>query len=152
MAQGTVAPTRTGGLQARLPWIGIGISAWAMIPPYVGPELANLKSSVEIADHVVPAVVMLVMAVACLALGRRSDKPSSFPLVSGFTFALAGLWMTATHLPLVQQARRGEAGVTDVAAAWHTTPGIVVLVFGLVWVAGTWGDTDEPEPTKGSFE
>lgn len=142
--------TASGEAQRRpiadaLPWVGIVVGLWAALPPYVGPELANLESKVEIADHVVPALVMLALSAVCLIRARSGRQDGSLPLVAGMTVALAGLWMTATHLPLVQQALRGEAGVTKAVAAWHTTPGVVVVVLGLIWAAATWSIA-APEP------
>ena len=133
-------------LRRALPWAGVVIGLWAVIPPYVGPELNNLNTKVEIADHVVPSIAMLAVSVAVLVRARRPVGDQSFPLVAGFVVLLAGLWMTATHIPLVNQARRGEAGVTDTAAAWHTTPGVVVLLLGLVWVAAWWSAAGAEPP------
>lgn len=134
-----------------LPLIGLAVGLWAMVPPYVGPKLANLQSRVEIADHIVPGVVLLAVSAVCVIRARRGPVTDSFPLVAGFTVALAGLWMTATHLPLLKQAQHHEAGVRMGTAIWHTTPGVVVLVLGLAWVATTWSTTAEappPPPTK----
>jgi len=132
VATGTgVAPRRP--LVDVLPWIGVAVGLWALIPPYVGPELANLKSKVEIADHVVPSLVMVALSVICLVRARTGRPDGSFPLVAGMTFALAGLWMTATHLPLIAQARRHQVPTT--AALWHMSAGVVVLVFGGLWSA-----------------
>lgn len=128
-----------------LPWVGVVVGLWAALPPYVGPELANLESKVEIVDHVVPALVMLALSAVCIIRARSGRRDGSLPLVAGMTVALAGLWMAATHLPLVKQALRADAGVTKAVAAWHTTPGLVVLVLGVVWVAATWSMA-APEP------
>lgn len=142
------------GLRQALPWVGIVIGLWAVIPPYAGPELANLESRVEIADHVVPSIAMLAVSVAVLVLARRRSDPGtgSFPLVAGMVVLLAGLWMTATHVPLVNQARRDEAGVTWAAAIWHTAPGVVVTVLGLVWAAAWWSAAGGPEAAPAAAE
>ena len=137
MAQAAGGTSRATLRQA-LPWAGIVLGLWALVPPYAGPELANLESRVEVADHVVPGIVMLAVSVAVLARSRRAEDRSAFPLVAGMVVLLAGLWMTATHVPLVNQARRGEAGVTYGAAVWHTAPGVVVMILGLVWAATYW--------------
>lgn len=127
-----------GRLAARLPWVGLAVAVWALLPPYTGPEL-NTEQRVEVADHVVPAVLMGALALAALVRGRRGG---AFPLVAGLGIALAGLWMTATHVPLVNQARSGQ--VTYGAAAWHTTPGLVVLALGAVWAAVHWSAAAGP--------
>ena len=153
-AQAAGTAPRTG-LRHALPWAGIVVGLWAVVPPYAGPELANLDTRVEVADHVVPGIAMLAVSVAVLALTRRRADPEtgSFPLVAGMVVLLAGLWMTATHVPLVNQARRNEAGVTWAAAVWHTAPGVVVMVLGLVWAAAWWsaagGDEADLVPSKG---
>lgn len=135
-------------MERALPWLGLTIGLWAVLPPYVGPELANLSPRVEIADHVVPAVLILVVSVLMLVRAGRSPG-GGLPLISGFLVALAGLWMVATHLPLVKQAVNDEAGVTVVSAAWHTVPGVVVMVLGAVWVAATWSGAEGDAASAG---
>ncbi len=49
--------------------------------------------------------------------------------------------MTATHLPLVTDARNGA--VSDSVATWHTVPGLVVMVLGGVWAAVHWAGAEE---------
>jgi len=125
--------------------IGFIMAIWAVIPPYTGPDLAT-EMRVEIADHVVPSVLLFVLSVTALVRGRRAGAEAprgSFMLIAGLGILLAGFWMVATHVPLVAQARRGE--VTNGVAAYHTAPGVAVLVFGLVWTALHWSDTT-PEP------
>lgn len=119
--------------------MGLVISAWALLPPYSGPKL-NTETRVEVADHVVPSLVLVVVSMAVLLLGRRKAGPATLGLVAGFLVALSGLWMVATHVPLLGQAARGESGVTWAAAAYHFTPSLVVLVLGLVWVGAHWSD------------
>ncbi|MFP5375461.1 MAG: hypothetical protein ACLGIO_01590, partial [Acidimicrobiia bacterium] len=98
------------------------------------------STRVEVADHVVPTVLMIALSVAALASARR-PAPGLFPLVAGMGVLLAGLWMTATHVPLVAQASRDE--VSAGAAAYHTVPGLAVLALGVVWVAAHWGDASD---------
>lgn len=111
-----------------------------MVPRYMGPEL-NTTDRVEIADHVVPGMVVLGIAVASLVMmsrrrGQQRRAHALSLLVCGFVVVLAGLWITATHLPLVAQASRQE--VTWGAAIFHTAPGVAVLVLGAAWVAAHW--------------
>ena len=56
---------------------------------------------------------------------------------------LAGLWMTATHLPLIVQARNGEAPWG--ASLYHSIPGFVVLLFGVVWSTGEWTKSESAD-------
>lgn len=117
-----------------LPLAGLLSGLWALVPLYSGPEL-NVARRVEIADHLIPGVVVLAACVAAIALRLRATKL----LVAGMAVALAGFWMTATHLPLVLQAKDG--GVAWGSALYHTLPGVAVLVVGLVWIV-------RPEPEE----
>lgn len=132
------APRRNESLRRALPVIGLITAAVAVLPPYTASDIGT-SMRVEVADHVIPAGVMVALSLGALARRRRPGA-GMFPLVAGLGVLLAGLWMTATHLPLVAQATRDEvdAGV----AAYHTVPGLIVLGFGIVWVAAHWSDAD----------
>jgi hypothetical protein len=122
-----------------LPVTGLVMSAWALLPPYSGPEL-NTETRVEVADHVVPSLVLIAVSAVALLLTRRKEASTTGGLVAGFLVALSGLWMVATHVPLVAQAARHEVGVTWGATAYHFLPSLAVLVLGLVWVGAYWSD------------
>jgi hypothetical protein len=131
-----------------LPLVGLVMGAWAIIPPYLGAfgEL-DVESRVEFADHVVPGIV--VLAVAALSfLTLRSREPSQMLLfVGGGLITLAGFWMVATHFPLIQQ---GQDGVSPWGTiAWHSVPGVVVTLFGLLWTIRFWGsdEADDGAPS-----
>ncbi|MGQ0520150.1 MAG: hypothetical protein ACT4PX_03225 [Actinomycetota bacterium] len=143
MAEAAGEPARASTLQQSLPYLGLAVGAWALAAPYVllGPDL-NASAKNEFADHVVPGVVMLGLSVALLVRQGRGITGGAFPLLAGFGVLLAGLWMTATHLPLVSDARRGA--VSYGLAAWHTLPGVVVMVLGGVWAAVHWAGAEEP--------
>ncbi len=111
-----------------LPLAGLAVGGWALLPPYSGPAL-NTETRVEVIDHVVPGIVLLAVAVLCLAV-RRATLPS------GLIVALCGLWMVATHVPLVRQAADGAAPWS--AVAYHAAPSVAVLMVGLLWVVQTW--------------
>jgi hypothetical protein len=117
------------------------VCVWGVSPPWVGPWLESLLEPwlpwldlgvpgvphrIEVGTHAVPAVIAGVVAVAGLA-GR-------LPLVSALIAVLAGLWMTATHVPLVGQARDGL--VPWDAALFHSLPAFLVL--GLSVAAAVW--------------
>lgn len=128
-----------------MPFLGLAVALWALLPPYSGPEL-DTEMRVEIADHVVPSVLMIVLSVVALVRSRGSGAEGdngSFMLLAGLGILLAGFWMVATHVPLVAQARRGD--VTNGAAAYHTAPGVAVMLLGLVWAALHWNDS-APDP------
>jgi len=121
--------------------VGLVISAWALIPPYSGPKL-NTETRVEVADHVVPSLVLIAASLVILVVSRRkAETTAGFSLVAGFLVSLAGLWMVVTHVPLVAQAMRGESGVTWGGALYHFTPSLVVLILGLLWVGAHWSET-----------
>ena len=115
------------------------MSAWAVLPPYSGPKL-NTETRVEVVDHVVPSIILIAASLIVLVVSRRkAETAAGFSLVAGFLVALAGLWMVATHVPLVAQANRGEVGWG--ATLYHFTPSLAVLVLGLVWVGAHWSET-----------
>lgn len=113
------------------------IGAWAVVPPYLGPKL-DVAGRVEVADHVVPGIVVL-LATLVTVLGLRRARASLVAFVAGLVILLAGMWMVATHLPLVRQAMRHEARVG--AVIFHTVPGLAVVALGLVWSVMAWSDS-----------
>ncbi|HUR17872.1 MAG TPA: hypothetical protein VMZ51_02910 [Acidimicrobiales bacterium] len=130
----------TGRLAQALPLLGLIAAIWALLPPYSGPDLAT-EMRVEIADHVVPSILLVALSLASLIRARRLGSPlgsGTFMLLAGLGILLAGFWMVATHLPLVAQARRGD--VPGGTAAYHTAPGLAVMVLGLVWTVLHWND------------
>ena len=134
-------PTTTAAPPAwrrRLPVVGLVFSVWAVLPPYVGPAL-NTATRVEVADHVIPAALMLVVMLVSLGFLRRPVVPATGMLVAGLTVSLAGLWMTFTHIPLLVQAARGEAPTG--ASIYHSAPGFAVLALGAVWAASYWQES-----------
>lgn len=88
-------------------------AAWAIVAPYAA-RAAGLRLDVparlEIADHVIPGV--LALACCAAALGARAGS-LRWLLAAGVAL-LAGLWITATHVPLVPEA---VGGVTPWGAA-----------------------------------
>lgn len=125
---------------------GLAVGVWALVPPYVGPSLAT-AARVEFADHVVPAAAILSIAGATLWASARGVTPTLL-FVAGLGVVLAGLWMTATHVPLVLQAMRGQAPWG--ATAYHSVPGLAVLALGGLWTARFWADeaTDQRPRTR----
>lgn len=128
---------------ARLPLIGLLIGIWAIIPPYVVAFGAlHVESRKEIADHLIPGIVVIATCVLGLLL-VRSPTPSSLLLfMAGGVIALCGFWMTATHVPLISDARSKQ--VPGGAVIWHGLPGLVVLLLGVVWTILFW-ETDPPD-------
>lgn len=128
-----------------IPLAGVAVAAWSSLPPYAGPALV-LDPTVEVVDHVLPAVVVLAVSVVALALRRRATAAPMF--AAGLLVVLAGFWMTVTHVPLVAQATRGE--VSWAAATWHSVPGLAVLALGAVWAVRLGKEPAPDENTSAS--
>jgi hypothetical protein len=109
--------------------LGLVVGCWAILPPYTGPAL-NTSYRVEVIDHVVPSIVIIVISALSFFFARRGGAASVlFP--AGLGIFLAGFWMTATHAPLVLQATRQEAPWG--ATIYHSLPGLAVLALGATW-------------------
>lgn len=107
----------------------LAVAAFAALPPYTGPVFGFVvvtSAAVEFLDHVVPALVVGAVAVPALLSGRLT-------MTTAIASVLAGTWVTATHAPLLLQARRG--GIDTASALWHSVPGIVLLLLAVA-VAG----------------
>lgn len=119
-------------------FVALLVSAgWAALAPYVGTWVGlhvAVAPSVEVVDHVVPGVIAGAIGGFALASGR-------LPLAVALLAVLAGFWMLMTHIPLVDQARRG--GVSMAAAVWHTAPGVVVFALAGVAAIRSWNETEE---------
>lgn len=104
----------------------IVFGTWGILAPYVGRPFGLIVDAlplVEVVDHVVPGALVLAAAAISLVTGRRSFAASVAVMV-------AGVWMTATHVPLLVQAANGVASMP--AALFHSIPGMVLLVLGAV--------------------
>jgi hypothetical protein len=117
---------------------------WASLPRFSGPKL-NVAQSTEVVDHVVPAVIVLLASLAGIAASRRVGGPGAVRFLGGMAVLLAGLWMMATHLPLVAEATRGEAPWP--ATIYHTSAALAVFGLGLLWATVTWSEAgDDAKP------
>lgn len=124
-----VPPRHQGPALLTLVGLGLLIGGWALIPPYIGPAL-DTAQRVEIVDHVVPGIFVLATSIGSLVVGRRRAT-GALAFLAGLGIILAGVWMTATHVPLVLQAARQEA--PWVATVYHSLPGLAVLGLGAAW-------------------
>ena len=130
-------------LAALLPLVGLVVAVWASLPQYSGPKL-NVEASKEVADHIIPAVVVVLASLAGIMAGRRAGGPGGARFIAGMVVLLAGLWMMATHLPLVAEAMRDQAPWP--ATIYHTSAALAVFGLGLLWSAVTWSEAgEEPE-------
>ena len=141
-----MAPDRSPAARALpvLPLLGVVVGVWGSLPRFVDSGLLT-EDRVEVVDHVVPGVVVIVVSLISVAVARRSAKPGPVLFVAGLVVLLAGLFMVATHVPLVMQATRDEApwGGT----VFHTSAALAVFGLGLLWAATYWSATaPEAEP------
>ena len=112
--------------------LGILVGTWALLPRYGGPrlELGPRGDQLEFVDHVVPGTVVIMVSLLAVVIGRRARTLE--PLFGlGLVIVVAGLWMDATHLPMVLQATRNEAPWG--ATLHHSLPGLAVLLLGVGW-------------------
>ena len=126
-----------------LPLVGLGVAFWASLPQWSGPKL-NVEASKEVADHIVPAVAVLLASLVGMWAGRRPQGPGAYRFMAGLAVLLAGLWMMATHLPLVFQAMRDEAPWP--ATIYHNSSALAVFGLGLLWATVTWSEAGEEDP------
>jgi hypothetical protein len=130
-------------LPALMPLAGLFVAVWASLPKWSGPKL-NVQASTEVVDHVIPAILVLLCSLLAITAGRRAKGPGGTRFLAGMGVLLAGLWMMATHLPLVAQARRGEAPWP--ATMYHTSAALAVFGLGLLWATVTWSEaSDDPK-------
>jgi len=100
--------------------------------PAVGRRLALSPGgplSREIVDHLVPGVAVLVLCGLATRLLLRGEQSSDYFFVMAMAVVLAGLWMTATHVPLFADAFSGRT--TAEVALVHCSPGPVIVVLGI---------------------
>lgn len=120
--------------QPRLRWIAalIAVSAWSILPPYIGPSLGlelDVSTTVETVDHLIPGLLAVCGATCALLLTRRGQSESLLAFAGLATCALAGLFQTVSHFTLVQSAG-GPLQPVD-AVVLHASPGPVLLVLAL---------------------
>lgn len=116
------------------------LGAWSIVIPWVGPAFGYAPESVlrlEIADHVVPGIVLLVLAARCLPLlvDGRLDGWAQMPITAAL-FLVTGLWMTAAHLPLLVQAAHHVRSWN--LAFFHSSAGLATLGVGGVLCRRAW--------------
>ena len=113
-------------------WAAIlaAIGAWTAIVPYLGKALGltvNVPWRVEFADHVVPGAILVATG---MYLHKRASRGApegerNALFAAGLSF-LAGFWVLATHVPLLQDA--SEELVTWEAAIWHSIAALPIVV------------------------
>jgi hypothetical protein len=108
------------------------VGAWSILPPYLGPAVGlelDVDPSLEVIDHVLPGLLAIAGALFALSLARRG-APDSVPALAALAVcALAGLFQTVTHVPLVLDAGGPTQPVG--AVVLHSTPGPVLTLLAL---------------------
>jgi hypothetical protein len=118
--------------RARLLVALIAVAAWSILPPYVGPLLGlelDVSATVEAVDHLIPGLLAVVAGGAALLLARRGRSDSTAAFAAFAVCALAGLFQTVSHIPLVRDAGDPLQPVGSVVL--HATPGPVLLALSL---------------------
>lgn len=124
--------------------------ALLIVVPYLGPALGfspETTTRLELADHVVPGLLVIVAAMVCLVSLSSLRSFGRLPSVAGAAAALAGLYTTSAHAPLVWEAIQGRQAW---GTAWfHSIPGPLVLFLAiLLWrsvLAGRVGTSATPK-------
>ena len=100
------------------------------------------------ADHVIPGIAVLLACLAGIWASRRPQGPGAIRFMAGLGVLLAGLWMMATHIPLLMQNLRGDADAASwPATIYHMSSALAVFGLGLLWATVTWSEAgDESEP------
>jgi hypothetical protein len=144
-SKGVAAPAPGPDLPKLMPLVGLAVAVWASLPKYSGPAI-NTSSTTEIVDHIIPAVLILLASIVGILAGRQPQGPGALRLIAGMAVLLAGLWMMATHIPLVAQTMRGgPEAATWAATIYHFAPALAVLGLGLLWSTVTWSEADDSD-------
>ena len=110
----------------------LALALWSILPPYLGPLVGlelDVSATVEVVDHVLPGALAAVAAGVALVLAGRGQGDSLASFVAFSACALAALFQTMTHIPLVRDAG-GPLQPVD-AVILHASPGPVLLLFSL---------------------
>lgn len=136
------APAPASGIRRWLPFAGLVVAVWASLPKYSGPGEPRFvpDPAAEFANHVVPAIAVAVVSLWTLWAYRRSRGPGAVPFFAGLVVLLGGLFMVATHAPLVAQAASGDAPWD--AAIYHSSAAMATFGLGLLWSVTHWSDLD----------
>jgi hypothetical protein len=127
-------PAVTSSGPARAQFALAVLGALSILPPYLGPVIGlelDVAAKVEVVDHVAPGVIVVVCGMLAALLARRDEEIAhGAPALglAGLCF-LAGLWQTATHVPLVFDA--GGAAAPWDAVLLHSVAGPMILVLAL---------------------
>ena len=140
-----VVPAPGPDLPRLLPLVGLPVALWASLPQYSGPAI-NTSATTEVVDHIIPAILVVLCSLVGIAASRRPQGPGALRFIAGLGVLLAGLWMLATHFPLVTQTMRGGPEAASWAATiYHTSSALAVFGLGLLWATATWAEADDSD-------
>ncbi len=92
----------------------------------------DVRTSLELIDHVVPGASVTVPAVLALALAARyPSRRMAVEIALAAVSTLAGVWVFATHVPLLIDAADGS--VTWSSALIHSALGLPLAALG-IWL------------------
>ena len=139
------APAAGPDLPRLLPLVGLPVALWASLPQYSGPAI-NTSATTEVVDHIIPAILVVLCSLVGIAASRRPQGPGALRFIAGLGVLLAGLWMIATHFPLVAQTMRGGPEAASWAATiYHSSSALAVFGLGLLWATATWAEADDSD-------
>lgn len=151
-AAAEAAPAPGPDLARLMPLVGLGVAVWASLPQYSGPKL-YVEASKEVADHIIPAILVFLASIVGILAGRRPQGPGALRLIAGMAVLLAGLWMMATHVPLLLQTIRGGPDAASWAATiYHLASALAVFGLGLLWSTVTWAEADDSDQATAKAE
>jgi hypothetical protein len=109
------------------------IGVWTVAVPSIGDALGlsvAVSGRVEIIDHIVPGALVAVGGLYLMRSARGRPLASGrFTLRVSCVVFLAGMWVLATHLPLLADAATSDQAWD--AAIWHAAGALPILVASL---------------------
>ncbi len=123
------------------------LGALSILPPYLGPAVGlelDVRATVEVVDHVVPGVVVVICGMLGALLVRRNEEVAYGAAALGLTGLcfLAGLWQTATHAPLVLDG--GGPATPWGTVMLHSVAGPAIVALAL-WLTLRTPGADSPD-------
>lgn len=139
----TVPSRRTLALLEGLAAAGV----WSVVIPYVGPALGIAPDStwrLEVADHVVPGLLVVVVACLGVAFSLRARLQESAVIWLSTVTVLCGLWIIFTHVSFIFHALQHEEPWPS--AAFHSSAGPLAIALAIcLWLSVESVPRDVPE-------
>ena len=113
-----------------------GMAIWSAATPYIARAVGwevPVPDVVEVVDHVVPGALALSAALGLGRPGRSGLRDPDLRLLAVGVAVLSGVWVAASHAPLVLDASRGAVGWGG--ALLHARAGPLLLAPALMLLA-----------------